>query len=231
MAHASTGSRRKFECGWRGSTSRRYNLGWVLVSFPALSALNHLAYAMSPMYQQFVVVTRTNPVRWAEYAVSAGAMVWVIATLSGVTELRTLITLCVLNVALQYVGYLAEVAHALHDYTLLQANSGRVQASDITIVGWLVFVAMWVEIVMSFFCVIEYDTKQQPPDIVYAIVIVLFVLFSTFGALQLAYINGRLQNFAFYELGFIVLSFVSKTLLTWMVYGGVINAGTNREEM
>lgn len=211
----------------------RYNLGWVLVSFPALSALNHLVYALMPAYQDTVVKTQTNWVRWAEYSISAGAMVWVIATLSGVTELRTLIALCVLNVALQYVGYLAEAAYALPGYTPLNGDGGGgggVQAGDVTRVGWFVFLAMWVEIVMSFFSVLEYDTKQQPPDIVYAIVIVLFVLFSTFGAWQLAYINGRIKSFAVYEIGFICLSFVSKTLLTWMVYGGVINAGTNMQD-
>jgi hypothetical protein len=205
----------------------------VLVSFPALSALNHLVYALIPAYQDTVVKTQTNWVRWAEYSISAGAMVWVIATLSGVTELRTLIALCVLNVALQYVGYLAEAAYARPGYTPLNGDGcggGGVQAGDVTRVGWFVFLAMWVEIVMSFFSVLEYDTKQQPPDIVYAIVIVLFVLFSTFGAWQLAYINGRIKSFAVYEIGFICLSFVSKTLLTWMVYGGVINAGTNMQD-
>lgn len=182
--------------------------------------------------------TRTNPLRWAEYALSAGAMVWVIATLSGVTELRTLITLCVLNVGLQYVGYLVERCYALMTgpYTAIEtqpitSTPSRIALAlypgEITLVGWFIFLAMWIEIGMSFFCAIEYDAVQKPPDIVYAIVIILFVLFSTFGALQLAYTGGCLRDFRTYELGFIMLSFVSKTILTWMVYGGVINAGTN----
>lgn len=212
-----------------------YNLGWVLVCFPALSAVNHLVYALWPWYQGLVIDTHTNPVRWAEYAISAGAMVWVIATLSGVTELRTLIALCILNVALQYVGYLIEVVHAYDNYTLLKPGGGggdaiNARSGHLTFVGWLIFVAMWVEIVVSFFSVIEYDTVQKPPDIVYAIVIVLFVLFSTFGVWQLFYIYGRIHSFTVYEIGFICLSFVSKTLLTWMVYGGVINAGTNMRQ-
>lgn len=197
-----------------------------------LSATNHLAYALLPWYQKYVMETQTNPVRWAEYALSAGAMVWVIATLSGVTELRTLITLCVMNVALQHIGYLIEVTHAArrHAYEPVAPatrTAGVVLPSDLTRVGWLIFVGMWIEIGMSFFCVIRYDTQQQPPDIVYAIIVVLFVLFSTFGALQLAYISGCLKSFVAYEIGYITLSFVTKMVLTWMVYGGVINAGTN----
>jgi hypothetical protein len=211
-------------------------LGWVLVTFPALSALNHLVYALSPEYQRHVAETHANWVRWAEYSISAGAMVWVIATLSGVTELRTLIALCILNVALQYVGYLVEVAHSsAGSYALINGASAggggtSARSADITRVGWLIFIAMWVEITVSFFSVIEYDTVQKPPDIVYAIVIVLFVLFSTFGVWQLAYVSGWYRDFAVYEIGFICLSFVSKTLLTWMVYGGVINAGTNMRQ-
>lgn len=156
-------------------------------------------------------------------------MVWVIATLSGVTELRTLIALLVLNVALQYVGCVIEAAHAERYH--FQIHSGGAISNSIpfklTLVGWFVFMAMWIEIGVSFFCVIAYDTQQKPPDMVYAIVIVLFVLFASFGVLQLAYISGRIESFFAYEIGFIGLSLVSKTLLTWMVYGGVINAGTN----
>ena len=210
----------------------------MLILFPLLSTLNHLGFALLRPYQEFVLQSHTNPLRWAEYALSAGAMVWVIATLSGVTELRTLITLCVLNVGLQYVGYLVERCFAIMSgpyipglYTTVGTApcpiAVAVHPSDLTRVGWLIFMAMWIEIMVSFFSVLEYDAVQKPPDIVYAIVIVLFVLFSTFGALQLLYINGILRDFRTYELGFIVLSFVSKTMLTWMVYGGVINAGTN----
>ena len=221
---------------------QRYNIGWVLVTFPALSTLNHLVSIMNPhrdanptwkTYQAKVLQTKTNPVRWAEYSLSAGAMVWVIATLSGVTELRTLLALLILNVALQYVGYLIEATYAATPYHIVGAGGGSATGAtpyNLTFVGWLVFLAMWTEIVISFFCAIEYDTVQKPPDIVYAIVIILFVLFSTFGALQLAYISGWLKSFESYEIGFICLSFVSKTLLTWMVYGGVINAGKNMRD-
>jgi Heliorhodopsin len=183
------------------------------------------------------MATKTNWVRWAEYSLSAGAMVWVIATLSGVTELRTLLALLVLNVALQYIGFLVEGTFAsAPSYKLIRGGTAMNQAAattanpnNLTFVGWLVFLAMWIEIGVSFFSAIEYDSVRKPPDMVYAIVIVLFVLFSTFGALQLAYVNDLISSFFAYELGFICLSFVSKTLLTWMVYGGVVNAGRNMD--
>lgn len=195
-----------------------FNIGWLLPAFPALSAVNHTASAAIPGYYHGVLQSKVNYLRWIEFSASAGLMVVLLALISGVTELRTLVTLIILNVALQMIGLLVEKRKA--------EGASRGELLALTGIGWGVFMGMWMELFISFYTVIELDTKVKPPAIVYSIIFVLFGLFCSFGAHQVAYVFDY-QSFETYEAGFIALSLVSKSLLTWMVYGGLL-AGKRR---
>ncbi|MAE20997.1 MAG: hypothetical protein CMK92_01055 [Pseudomonas sp.] len=186
----------------------RYPLGWLVPIFPLLSATNHFASAFSKTYDEYTRKTKTNPVRWIEYSMSAAIMLWIIGTLSGVNDVGTLASIVVLNIALMMVGYMAEALGPKHP-----------QAALLQSVGFAIHLAIWTNIITSFYTTISLSDTSVP-DVVYSIIWVEFVLFSTFGVLS-ALGSAGTTNFEQTEIGYIVLSFISKTLLTWLAFGGV----------
>ena len=71
-----------------GKTTREWDsnyLGIAVPLFPALSTVNHVWSAVAwDKYSEFVDL-EYNPVRWLEYSASSSVMVWIIASLSGVS--------------------------------------------------------------------------------------------------------------------------------------------------
>ena len=186
-----------------------YHLAYLLPLFPALSCINHFVTGLSSTHRDQVTKTRVNPFRWLEYALSAGVMLWIICTLSGIVEIRSLVCFVLLNVALQYTGYMIE-----------KAKAENRDATDIMRVGFLIHVAMWVTIFISFYTVI--GAADDVPSAVYGIIIGMFVLFTSFGVLSGLWAYDRITSVDTLEKGYALLSLVSKTFLTWMVYFGVL---------
>lgn len=193
----------------------RFDLGVLLPVFPFLSSINHFVSAASPeWYEESVLKGKVNYLRWIEFSMSASVMLFLLAILCGVTELRSLVSLLILNVVLQMMGLLIEKRKA-------EGASFR-ELIGIMALAWGVFAAMWVQLTMSFFTIVA-DGTTKPPDIVYSIIGVELALFGSFGLLQLAYVCDWI-DFTSYEAGFIGLSLTAKSLLSWLVYGGVLSA-------
>ena len=189
----------------------KYNLAYLVPLFPALSSVNHaVAYMAGPWYDR-VLQSRVNKLRWVEYSVSAGIMLWIISTLSGIIEIRSLVTIALLNAALQYVGYSIEKAKA--------ENTNNVK--QLLLIGISVHVAIWVQIFISFYTVIN-ESKNKAPAGVYTIIMVMFVLFTSFGVWSALWVFDKVASFEILEMGYLILSLVAKTFLTWMVYFGVL---------
>lgn len=216
--------------GWRGTVyaSTDYPLGALLPIFPALSSAHHsyLGWGDESRLKD-VLDTRVNASRWLEYSVSASVLTWVIAQLAGITEVELLTNLVLANVALQTTGYLVEQAVARKDFE---------SAYTVTYAGWAVFLAQWFPILLRFFTVLE---DRAVPDSVYSIIFVLLFFYACFGIAQLAYVRAchRVDKdnkgddeatlrryFIRYEQTMLALSLSSKSFLTWMCYGGVLNA-------
>ena len=197
-----------------------YNIGWLLPAFPLLSSVNHFVSVAKPDYYDHVLETKVNYLRWSEFSLSSSLMTLLICQLSGVMEARSLASVILANVALQFLGLLIEKRKA--------EGATRGELLGITFIGWSVFASMWVPIIMSFTDVVRFDSKVKPPAIVYSIIATMVSLFMSFGVLQLLYVFD-LVTFLTYEAGFVLLSLTSKTLLAWMVYGGVL-AGKMRFE-
>lgn len=182
-----------------------YRLGPLVAAFPYLSCVSHFTSAAVGFD------SKENAVRWIEYGVTAGMMTWIVAALSGVTSVSTLVTLMLLNFVLQGIGYMIEVG----------IREGK-SVVGLMAAGFAIHTAIWTTIISSFVVATTYS-ETKPPDAVYAIVWVLFGLFTSFGALQTAYAAGTIDYRA-YEWGFVGLSLSSKSFLVWMTYGGVLNA-------
>ena len=201
------------------SSQYRYNLSLLVPWFPFLASVDHFAcYAGSGeggWYRKAVEDEKVNPARWAEFAASAGVMVWIVATLCGIVEIRTLVSLVLLNATLQFVGYQIEKA---------MAQGREEDAKNLLATGFALHTAMWVQILIGFYTALQ-DSDEPPPAAVYSIVLIMFALFTSFGVLSAMHVLGRIKNFASLEKGYIILSLVSKTLLTWLVYFGALRAG------
>lgn len=198
------------------STQYKYNLSYLVPLFPFLASLDHFAcFSDAKGWYTNALQSQVNYARWIEFSVSAGIMLWIVATLCGILEIRTLVSLCLLNAALQYVGYMIEKEMALQNVK---------QAKRLLGVGFGLHVAIWVQILTAFYTALE-DSDRKPPAAVYSIVMIMFTLFTSFGVLSAAHVFGKIKSFQKLEYGYIILSFISKTLLTWLVYFGALRSG------
>ncbi|MBX3087189.1 MAG: heliorhodopsin HeR [Cryobacterium sp.] len=189
---------------------RHYRLGAMLPLFSFGSALGHFANAFAShatMTEQ--LVHGRNRIRWGEYSATAGIMLWILATLSGIDDLGTLLLIVAANAALMRTGFAIE-------RDLLRGASCVVDLA----LGWALHCAIWATIAISFFHALS-NAEDAVPRVVWAIAPVLFVLHSSFGAVNIARVLGcasPLQQ----EVAYVVLSLCAKSLLVWMSVGGAL---------
>jgi hypothetical protein len=197
----------------------KYQLTQIVPIFSLLSTVNH-AWAVFDKKRYFNYVEKGyNPTRWMEFSLSAGIMTWIIAQLSGISDIKLLSTLAISNVALQMVGLGVEKEVSRCNNADDSFHSAMLQE----IIGFIIFIAIMSPIWTSFFSSIE-KSEENPPDFVYTIIFIITTLYLTFGLLSIAYVRGckngsssfwklRENNFRKVELGYIILSLVSKSLL------------------
>lgn len=206
-----------------------YDLAQLAPVFSLLSAANHL-WAVSDFsgYLHWVDQAGYNPARWLEYSVSAGLMWYMVAVLSGVADIKTLVLLVLTNVALQYTGYSSEKETALAlrstQPAVLYDSAQRQQT-----LGFLLFVAQMV-CVWTAFATSVTTSEDDVPWLVWLIMVVITALFLAFGLLSLAYtrsVRGAAwlseRDFRKIEVGYLILSFVAKTFLMNAVLFGAVN--------
>ncbi|MCW4044919.1 MAG: heliorhodopsin HeR [Candidatus Bathyarchaeota archaeon] len=188
-------------------------LGVIVASFPLISALAHftIAFPKNAKYAENLK-KGMNPYRWYEYAFSSSIMIVLIATFVGVWDFWSLVMIFVLNAMMIMFGYLMELINQKTEKTnwsafLLGCISGGVP--------WVVLFAYFVAAVMS--------TGTNPPAFVYSIFLIYFVVFNVFALnMVLQYKGvGRWKDYLYGERVYIILSFVAKTILAWLVFIGV----------
>jgi hypothetical protein len=123
-----------------------FRLGNMVALFPLLSMINHIWAVSDKRRYAAVLVSQSNPVRWIEYSISASLMFMVISLLSAQSDVKALTAQCLGNIALQFVGYMIE----------RQLASGmRTEAIQLEVVGFVIFAAIWVPIMISFFTSVQ----------------------------------------------------------------------------
>lgn len=119
-----------------------YRLGNLVSTFPAMSTANHLWSVLDQGGYDSVLKNGVNPIRWAEYSVSAGLMYVVIAQLCGISDVKWLSMLATSNIALQYTGYSIEKDTA----------EGHIQSAQREeVIGFVTFAATWIPLFVAFF--------------------------------------------------------------------------------
>ncbi|MBN1331391.1 heliorhodopsin HeR [Candidatus Dojkabacteria bacterium] len=190
-------------------------IGPVVAGFLFISALAHLLLTLPVVYEWYVenLKKKINYLRWYEYAFSSSLMIVIIAMLSGMYDLSSLILIFTLNAMMIFFGLIMEV----HNQTTKKTN-------------WLSFVfgciagiVPWIVIAMYFYGALN-NYSDSVPTFVYGILISLFLFFNIFAInmfLQYKKI-GPWRNYLFGERMYIVLSLLAKSALAWQVFSGTL---------
>jgi hypothetical protein len=188
-------------------------LGVVLAAFPLISAFAHFMIAF-PKNQQYNENLKKgiNPYRWYEYAFSSSIMIWVIATFVGIWDFWSLAMIFLLNAMMIMFGYLMEVINQKTEKTNWSAF----------ILGCISGGFPWV-VLFAYFTGAVVASEGNVPAFVYTIFAVYLMLFMSFAVnMVLQYKGvGRWRDYLYGERAYIVLSFVAKTLLVWLVFAGL----------
>ncbi len=188
-------------------------LGVILALFPFVSAAAHftIAFLKSAEYNDNLK-KGMNPYRWYEYAISSSIMIVLIATFTGVWDVWSLAMIFVLNALMNMFGYEME---KLNQYTKKVDWSNYVLGCVAGFTPWVVMAASFVNALNS--------SATKPPTFVYLILAVYFVLFCCFAVnMVLQYRGvGKWKDYLYGERVYVLLSFVAKFALTWLVFTGV----------
>jgi hypothetical protein len=188
-------------------------IGVVAALFPLMSAAAHfiIAFVKNKTYNDNLK-KGMNPYRWYEYAFSSSTMIFLIASFAGVWELWSLMMIFVLNAMMIMFGYLME---KINQYTEKTDWSPFVLGCISGGTPWLAIYAYFIAAITS--------VSQNVPTFVYLIVSIYFILFMVFAVnMVLQYKGvGRWRDYLYGERTYIVLSFVAKSLLAWLVFSGI----------
>lgn len=196
-------------------TVANLRLGPAVAAFLFMSALAHLLLVMPGIYEWYVKNLKKgiNYARWIEYSFSASLMIVIIAMLSGVFDLNTLILIFFMNMMMILFGWMME----LHNQTTAKTNWTAFYF------GCLAGIVPWVVIALYFFSAVA-SPDAAVPTFVYFILPILFVFFNIFALnMVLQYKKvGKWRDYLYGERVYILLSLLAKSALAWQVFGGTL---------
>lgn len=192
-------SKKALEVGERDITG-------LIVSFFVITASFHLLYALNPgnIYLD-AVKNGNNWMRWVEYSLSATIMLIIIGLLSGVKDIQNYFVLITSAFAIMWTGQWFE------------SSSGSMRWVPI-IIGFVLLAGVFSVIFKSFSDRLKEakDAGFKVPSWLYAVVIVLFIFYASFGFVPVAQILFK-GDYRKYEYTYLTLSLVSKATLGLLV--------------
>lgn len=198
------------------------SLWWLIIGFHGLSfVFQSMAMVTCPAMRKMdyideVTMAGTNSLRMIEYSISATLMQVAIALLLGVWQALVILGISFLTAITMLLGLIAE--------KLRRRNIGLAWLAHI--IGWFSMFGVWLILGRQFiFTIIE--SPNRPPAFVYAIVIVIGLLYSVFGFIQFyqLYKTDRIPEERLnirVEMMYCVNSLVSKTFLGWMIFSNAL---------
>lgn len=190
-------------------------VGPMVALFLFMSAAAHLLLASPLLFAWYEknLKRHINYARWVEYAFSSSVMIVIIAMLSGMYDLSSLILIFTLNAMMILFGLMME----LHNQTTEKTNWTAFGFGCIAgFVPWVVIALYFVSAAL--------DSANSVPGFVYGIMISLFVFFNVFAInMVLQYKKvGPWKDYLFGEKVYILLSLLAKSLLAWQVFAGTL---------
>lgn len=198
-------------------TETIYNvrIGPLVAAFLFMSSLAHFLLTLPGIYKWYInnLKRHINFARWYEYSLSSSLMIVVIAMLSGMFDLGSLILIFALNATMILFGYLME----LHNQTT------KITDWTAFVFGCFAGIVPWIVIGMYFLGAIA-DYRDTIPKFVYFILISLFIFFNIFAVnMVLQYKKvGKWRDYLFGEKVYILLSLLAKSALAWQVFSGTL---------
>jgi hypothetical protein len=188
-------------------------LGVILASFPLISAIAHfsIAFPKNKKYNENLKKA-INPYRWYEYAFSSTIMIVLISTFVGVWDVWSLVMIAVLNATMILFGLQMEKLNQYKEKTDWSPY----------LYGWLSGATPWV-VLYAYFIAALGSAETQPPTFVYLALLIYFVLFNSFAINMILQYKGvgKWKDYLYGERVYIILSFVAKTFLAWIVFIGI----------
>jgi hypothetical protein len=188
----------------------------LVAAFLFISAIAHAFVALPGVnaWYERCLGRGINYVRWWEYAASASVMIAVIAILTGMYDLPSLLVLFCLNATMLLFGLLMEV---------FNPPGRRVNWTPFWF-GSIAGIVPWG--VITLYLTSPGTGPGDPPGFVYAIFVSLFAWYALFAVnMWLQYRRvGPWRDYRFGEAAYIVLSLTAKSLLAWQTFAGALTA-------
>jgi hypothetical protein len=188
-------------------------LGYLSAAFLLLSAIDHfLVFTVAKSSYEVGLVNEYNIYRWLEYSISASVMRVMIAILSGISDIHTLVLIFGLTATTMFFGLAFELENS-------NRPLGHVRWSNFWF-GFIPHMFAWAVIFSYFF--VGVSRSGDAPAFVWCIIIILFALDLTFAIVLFFQWRGRgcWYKYVNGEIGFIILSLTSKQLLAWLNFFG-----------
>ena len=190
-------------------------IGPMVAAFLFISAAALLLIAAPGIFNWYKknLLEGINYARWIEYSFSASLMIVIIAMLSGMYDLSSMILIFFLNMMMILFGLMME----LHNQTTERTNWSAFAFGCIAgIVPWVVIALYYISAAA--------DPSNNIPKFVPYILISLFIFFNIFAVnMVLQYKKvGPWRDYLFGEKVYIILSLTAKSLLAWQVFAGTL---------
>jgi hypothetical protein len=190
-------------------------IGPMVALFFLFSAAAHFIVAFpARRWYERSLARGQNPARWIEYALSSSVMIVIIATLSGIQEIGTLVAIFGINAAMNLFGWSMEAA-----------NEGRARPQWLHYVfGCIAGVVPWIVIAIALATSATEPGATPAPTFVYLIFVSLFISFNIFAFNMILQYRktGRWADYLYGERVYMLLSLIAKTLLAWQVFAGTL---------
>lgn len=191
------------------------NLIWMIAVFLFLAGFDH-GYVAWKAYRSPTpgeIEKTGSRARLVEYSVSGSLVAVAIAIEAGIRDVYALTGLFSSMWSCMIFGLLAEVLAELNSSTWTWYAH---------LAGWVPF-GLSYGLILASFIIANMNSDKQAPSFVYGIVVGEFLIFFTFGIMQTYYLWFRTPSARYQsEIGFLILSFVAKTMLAWLVLGPVL---------
>lgn len=200
-------------------TKSDFSIGWGVIVFFLLSGV----FQGVNWFRKEYTEEKTNPLRFIEYSISASIMLVLIALVNGIFDQSIIILLAVSCAACQLCGLVSE--QLLHLYKVHKNDTDL--SNHLKVLAWVAHITGWLLILTAYAIIFRYydisnrNSDGQAPEFVTIIVISIFVLFSSFGVVQLLEMTETIE-YEIAELVYVCLSLTAKSLLGWIIFANVL---------
>lgn len=200
-------------------TKSDFSIGWGVIVFFLLSGVFQIVNWVRKGYDE----EKTNPLRFIEYSISASIMLVLIALVNGIFDQSIIVLLAVSCAACQLCGLVSE--QLLHLYKVHKNDTDL--SNHLKVLAWVAHLTGWLLILTAYAIIFRYydisnrNSDGQAPEFVTIIVISIFVLFSSFGVVQLLEMTETIE-YDIAELVYVCLSLTAKSLLGWIIFANVL---------